>query len=145
MGTGFRIFLVDDDDSLHRLPMARYQRLRRGEPGESLPQYAGKRMRCAMVFLEVAGRNPISINHIDYYMLTFDDQGRVDTDELEKEARLAVEILPPYIDIDEEQSGRVIDARTHFAKRRYEHEFKWTPTPEIQAAIISEIFNKEPA
>ena len=64
--------------------------------------------------------------------------------ELEKEARLAVEVLPPYI-IDEEQSGRVIDARTHFAKKRYEHEFKWTPTPEIQAAIVSEIFNKEPA
>jgi hypothetical protein len=39
----------------------------------------------------------------------------------------------------------VIDARTHFAKKRYEHEFKWTPTPEIQAAIVSEIFNKEPA
>ena len=112
--------------------------------GESLLQYAGKRVRCAMVVLEVAGRKPISMNLIDYYMLTFDDQGRVDTAELEKEARLAVEVLPPYI-IDEEQSGRVINARTHFAKKRYEHEFKWTPTPEIQAAIVSEIFNKEPA
>ena len=145
MGTGFRIFLVDDDDFLHRLPMARYQRLRRREPGESLPQYAGKRVRCAMVVLEVAGRNPISMSHIDYYMLIFDDEGYVDTAELEKEARLAVEILPPYIDIDEVQSERVIDARTHFAKRRYEHEFKWKPTPEIQAAIVSEIFNKERA
>lgn len=96
-----------------------------------------------MVVLEVAGRKPISMSHIDYYMLTFDDQGRVDPGELEKEARLAVQILPPYT--DEEQSGRVIDARSHFAKRRYEHEFKWTPTPEIQAAIVSEIFNKEPA
>jgi len=142
MGTGFRIFLVDDDDSLHRLPMARYQRLRRREPGESLPRYAGKRVRCAMVVLEVVGRRPISMIHIDYYMLAFDDEGRIDPAELEKEARLAVEALPP---IDEEKSERVIDARTHFAKRRYEHEFKWTPTPEIQAAIVSEIFNKEPA
>ena len=143
MGTGFRIFLVDDDDSLHRLSMARYQRLRRREPGESLPQFAGKRVRCAMVVLEVAGRKPISMNRIDYYMLTFDDQGCLDTAELEKEARLAVEVLPPYI--DEEQPRRVIDARIHFAKKRYEHKFKWTPTPEIQAAIVSEIFNKEPA
>jgi hypothetical protein len=106
MGTGFRIFLVDDDDSLHRVAMARYQRLRRRESGESLPQYAGKRVRCVMVVLEVAGRKPISMNHIDYYMLTFDHEGRVDTAELEKEARLAVEVLPPYI--DEEQSGRVL-------------------------------------
>ena len=117
MGTGFRIFLVDDDDSLHRLAMARYQRLRRRAPGESLPQYAGKRVRCAMVVLEVAGRKPISMIHIDYYMLTFDEEGRVDPAELEKEARLAVEVLPPYI-IDEEQSGRVIDARTHLGRGR---------------------------
>jgi len=96
-----------------------------------------------MVVLEVAGRNPISMNRIDYYILTFDDQGRVDTAELEKEARLALRVLPHYI--HEEQSGRVIDARTHFAKKRYENRFKWTPTPEIQAAIVSEIFNKEPA
>ncbi len=96
-----------------------------------------------MVVLELAGRKPISMIHIDYYMLAFDDEGYIDPAELEKEARLAVEALPPYI--DEEQSGRVIDARSHFAKKRYEHEFKWTPTPEIQAAIVSEIFNKEPA
>jgi hypothetical protein len=37
------------------------------------------------------------MNRIDYYMLAFDDQGRIDPAELEKKARLAVEVLPPYI------------------------------------------------
>lgn len=143
MGTGFRIFLVDDDDSLKRLPMARYQRLCRREPEEHLPQYAGKRVRCAMVVLEVAGRVPLAIDRIDYYMLPFDAEGYIDTAELEKEARLAVEVLPPFA--DEEPSGKVIDARSHFAKKRYEHEFKWTPTQEIQAAIVAAILGKEPA
>lgn len=143
MGIGFRIFLVDDYDSLQRLPMARYQRLRRREPGERLTQYAGKRVRCAMVVLEVAGRKPLAMKRIDYYMLSFDAEGRLDITELQKEARLAVEVLPPFT--DEERTGQVIDARSHFAKKRYEHEFKWTPTPEIQAAIVAVIFGKEPA
>ncbi len=141
MGIGFRIFLIDDDDSLHRLSMARYQRLRQREPGESLPQYAGKRVRCAMVVLEVAGRKTIDINHIDYYMLSFDAEGCIDTTELEKEARLAIEILPSFTEKD--PSKHVIDARSRFAKKRYEHEFKWRPTPELQAAILYAIFGKE--
>ncbi len=143
MGTGIRVFLVAEDDSLQRLPMARYRRLRRREPGERLPQYAGKRVRCAMVVLEVAGRKPLAIDRVDHYMLSFDAEGRIDTTELEKQARLAVELLPPFA--EQQPSGQVINARRHFAKRRYQHEFKWTPTPEIQAAIVAAIFGKEPA
>lgn len=37
MGIGFRVFLIDDSDSLQRLSMARYERLLDGEPGEQLP------------------------------------------------------------------------------------------------------------
>jgi hypothetical protein len=95
------------------------------------------------VVLDTAGRKALSIIHIDYYMLSFDTEGRIDATELEKEARLAVELLPPYT--NGEGSKHVIDARSQFARRRYEHEFKWTPTPEIRAAIVSEIFGKERA
>ena len=143
MGTGFRIFLVDDDNFLHRLSMARYERLLRHEPAERLKEYAGKHVRCAKVVLEVAGRNPLSISYIEYFLLPLDAEGRIDITEQEKEAHLAVEVLP-FI-TEEQSSGQVIDARSHFAKKRYEHEFKWTPTPEIQAAIVAAIFEKEPA
>lgn len=143
MGTGFRIFLIGDDDSLKRLPMARYERLRRREPGERLLQYIGKTVRCAMVILEVADRKPIDINRIDYFMLSFDDEGRLDPNQLEKQARLAIESLPSLTGKD--PTRHVIDARSHFARKRYEQEFKWKPTPELQAAIVSSILDKEPA
>lgn len=143
MGTGFRIFLIGDDDSLKRLSMARFERLRRREPGERLLQYIGKSVRCAMVIVEVAGRKPIDINRIDYFMLSFDDDGRIDATHLEKQARLAIETLPSFTEKD--PSRHVIDARSRFAKKRYEQEFKWKPTPELQAAIISAILDKEPA
>ncbi len=75
MGMSVRVFLVDDNDSLQRIPMARLDRLLHFDRRESLPQYAGKRVRCAMVFLEVAGRQVLAIRNIDYFLLSFDDKG----------------------------------------------------------------------
>jgi len=143
MGIGFRVFLVGDDDSLDRLPMARYERLRHRDPGESLPKYAGKRVRCALIILEVARRTPLFIRHIQYSFVAFDTEGKIDITEREKEARLVIQALPPLT--SKEGSQHVIDARWQFAKKRYEDEFKWTPTPEIRAAIVAAIFREESA
>jgi hypothetical protein len=55
MGIGIRVFLIDDSDSLQRLSLARLERLLRFDRGESRPLHTGKRIRCAMVFLQVAG------------------------------------------------------------------------------------------
>ena len=66
MGIGIRVFFVDDNDSLQRLPLARLERLLRFDRGESLSQHAGKCIQCAMVFLKVEGRLVLSIRDIDY-------------------------------------------------------------------------------
>ena len=34
----------------------------------------------------------------------------------------------------------VIDANEQFAKKRYDHEFRWQPSPEIEDAIERAIF-----
>ena len=141
MGIGFRVFLIDDNDSLQRLSMARYQRLIDGELGERLPQYAGKRVRCAMVYLEVERRTPQSIIRIDYTIMPLDEKGRIDRSEQEKEMRLIAEFMSPLSSIfEEERTGKIVDARSQFAKKRYEQEFRWAPGPEIEEAIITAIF-----
>lgn len=142
MGIGFRIFIVDDDDTLRRLSMARYQRLVRGEPDERLAQYAGKRVRFAMVVLEVEGRTPLAIRRIDYYYRTFDSEGRIDATERERQMRMVMNVLPPIV--EKKGPREVIDARSRFAKKRYEREFKWKPGRKIEAAIIAAIFGKGP-
>ena len=50
-GLGFRIFFIDDNDSLKRISMAQYERLFRRERGECLKQYTGKRVCCAIVVI----------------------------------------------------------------------------------------------
>ena len=122
MGIGCRVFFVDDNDSLQRISMARLDRLLHFDRRESLPQYSGKRVRCAMIFVEVAGRRVLGIRNIDCFLLTFDDKGRIDRKEWEEGMRLGMELLP-FIP-DEDHPKQVVNARHRFAKRRYEHEFK---------------------
>ena len=137
MGMGCRVFLLGDDDSLHRISMARLDRLLHFDRAENLPQYSGKRVRCATVFLEVAGRQVVAIRHIDYSLLTFDDKGRINKKEWEKGMRLGMELVPPVL--DGEYPERVVNARHRFAKRRYEHEFRWKPSRKLEEAIVKAI------
>ena len=140
MGIGLRIFLVHDDDSIQRLSLACYERLLRRDPKERLPRYAGKRVRYALVVLELVNRKPAEIMKAQYSFLSFDSEGRIDLTEQEREARLALEVLSPLH--KEQQSHRVIDAQHKFAKKRYNNAYKWTPTPDIEAAIAEAIFGK---
>jgi len=139
MGIGIRVFLVDDNDSLQRLSLARLERLLHFDRAESLPQYAGKRIRCAMVFLEVAGRQVQAIRNIDYFLLQFNDKGRINKKEWEKGMRLGMDLLPALF--NEENPKQVINASHRFAKRRYEHEFKWKPSRKVEDAIVDFVFS----
>ena len=41
MGLSIRIFIVEDDDTIKRLPLTRYERLHKHDPDERLLNYAG--------------------------------------------------------------------------------------------------------
>ena len=51
--------------------------------------------------------------------------------------RLGMELVPfiPH----KEHSKQVINAQHRFAKRRYEHEFKWKPSRKVEQAIVAAI------
>jgi hypothetical protein len=142
MGYGFRIFFVEDDDSLHPIPRARFDRLLNFDPDESIPEYAGQIKRCAIIVLEVKGRTPLENYHIEYIRLSFDAKGRIDQSEFKRVSHLAVQSFSP--DLGDEQSGNIIDAHREFNKRRYENEVRWHPTPEIEYAIGEAIFSESP-
>ena len=140
MGIGLRIFLITEDDSLRRLSVAQFERLRRGELEGRLPEYANKQIRYALVVLETEHRKPVAINMIQYAYLFFDSEGRLDATNLEQAARLALDMVPPIA--SEINNGRVIDAHHQFAKKRYDDQYKWAPTPELEAALVKAVLGK---
>jgi len=143
MGMGTRIFLVDDHDTVRRLPLSRFERLRRADPEDSLPEFAGKRLRFALAVLELADRRPVEVIRIEYFLLSFDSKGYLDRSEREKQMKLGASMVAPHD--DQTTSGSVIDARHHFAQKKFADRYTWTPTPEIETAIFDAIFGKRPA
>jgi hypothetical protein len=140
MGLGTRIFIVKEDDSLQRLSLKRYNRLIKGHPDERLLRFAGKRMRYVLIVLEMIDRKPAEILMTEYSYLSFDSKGRLDTSEREKAARLAMDTLEPIA--PEPKSGKVINVKHRFAKKKFDDRYIWKPTPETKAAIEAIIFKK---
>jgi hypothetical protein len=91
-----------------------------------------------MVFLEVVGRQVQAIRNIDYFLLPFDAKGQINKKEWEKALRLGMELLPSIL--NEEHPKKIINAQHRFAKRRYEHEFRWKPSRKVEETIVAAIF-----
>ena len=138
MGFGFRIFLIDENDIIIRIPATRFDRIRNRDPKESLPQYKNSRLRYAMVILELENRKPISVVRIDYGYLAFDSEGRVDQKFLNAEGQVAMSMLS-FGSFNEEPLG-VVHAGHKFAEKRFKNEFTWLPSPELEQTIIHKAF-----
>jgi hypothetical protein len=138
MGTSIRLFLIHHNGFLQPFPVAQLGRLIRFEKKVVLPQYAGKRIRCAMAILEMAGRKVLSVRHIDYFMLPFDGKGRIDKKEWTRKLRVALEL--PTSALKGVYPEQVIDARHRFMQRRYDHDFRWKPSPKVEGAIVAAVF-----
>jgi hypothetical protein len=78
MGLSIRVFLVNDDDTIQQLALSRYDRLLERDPKESFPQFAGKRIRYALIVVDLVDRKPVEILHMQYSFLSFDAEGKID-------------------------------------------------------------------
>ncbi|MGD9262562.1 MAG: hypothetical protein PVG44_19120, partial [Desulfobacterales bacterium] len=61
MGLSIRVFIVEDDNTIKRLSMIRFERLLNRDPNEKLSKYAGKRVCYALIVVDLVNRRPIEI------------------------------------------------------------------------------------
>jgi hypothetical protein len=134
MGFGLRIFFIDKDDKIKKIPLSRFERIYARDPKEILPEYKDSRIRYAEVVVELEDRKPFSIARIVYGYLQFDSNGQVDEEFLDIEGQVAINMLPS-ISLPGE-SEKVINASDRFAQKRFKDEFTWTPSQELEEAII---------
>ena len=64
MGLGVRVFVFEEND-IRKISYARFQRLLDGHERERLPEYAGKKIKYALVLIETKNRKPIEVLNID--------------------------------------------------------------------------------
>jgi len=137
----FRVFFFDDEDRLSRVPLKRFERLMlRHDSSETFPELAGRRVRYAFVALKGEQGKPVKVEHVDYAIIQFDDEGRLDEAEHMRAMQLAVETVSSP---SRNSGGPVINARRQFSKKQYDHEFRWRPSPEVEGAIVRAIFGSK--
>lgn len=78
MGMTCRVFLLDQDDGLYRLPNTKFERMLREPTSHRLPRFAGARVRMAEVVVELVDRRAIRVIWTTFGLLTFDDEGCFD-------------------------------------------------------------------
>ncbi len=140
MGRGIRIFFVNEDDTLRRIPIAKYERLLGGDPEVHFQEYAGKRVRYVFVILKLFNRKPVKIISIQYSIFSFDPKGRIDIGDLEKEMKLGFQMLLPSR--PDACFSNVIHAEERFALKSFHDRYTWVPNSKIEKAIVNAIFRK---
>ena len=73
--------------------MTGFNRAWDGEPEKSLVRYAGKRVRFAMVFLDLADREAMTISHISTFDFLIGPSGEIDPDDMDKHQHEAINRL----------------------------------------------------
>ncbi len=142
MGLGIRIFFIDDEDSIHRIPVSRWNKLQNRDSDEHFTEHAGKCVRSAMVVLEFVNRKPVAVNRTFFSQLYFNSIGQLDVDKISDAMRLAADITEPDF-LAMPQKSNIIDAKKQFSNKIYQNLFKWTPTPKINDAITKAIFGNK--
>ena len=112
--------------------------MKRDENHEQLAKYAGKRVRYALIVLDLVNRKPIEIVRDQFGFLDFHDKGRLKISEHEKMESSAFDMLAPLL--SDQTNGRVVGTRHKFAKKSYLDKFSWTPTDEIIAVFFAYLF-----
>ena len=132
MSIGVRVMFVDGDRIIP-VSQRRFERLVDRDLNEAMPEYAGQRIRCAMVYVQLADRKPVEVVRIDYMVLPLDPEGRVDADLQSRKMMLAGEMFGFGMTGTAE---RVVDFGPYLAEKQYRAEYKWKPTENEERALV---------
>ena len=137
MGLSVRTFIFDEDGSMMKIGIGKYDRLWRRE--EAFPEYAGKKLRCSQVCIQLENRRPVDIIRVDYIFISFDRDGYIDAGEVERKMQFAGNMLGP---IFSDYESNILDMGPDISRRLYSEEFMWTPTSSEIESIESAIFDR---
>lgn len=138
MGYSLRIFFIDNDNNIKKIPLTRFDRISDRDTKEKLNEYKNSRIRYAEIVVELKNRKPVFIARAVYEYLQFDSNGLLDEKFLDDKWQVTSNILPlPFLSDDSE---KVIYAADRFAKKRFKNEFTWIPSPKLEKKIFNKVF-----
>ena len=131
MGISCRRFIVDDEGRLVRLRNTIFERLLRDPLHHTMPVLAGQRVRMAEILVQLADRRPVQVARRVYFIVSFDEAGRLDTTRFrEQQWALAESALDRVFTVPGDDD-RVLDAASRFIAQGG----RWRPSSELAQHI----------
>lgn len=131
MSLSSRLFIVDADDALHRLPVSAYHRLLEQDSAARVPAFAGQRVRLASVVVEVAGSVVLGVRRLDFDLVDFDAEGRLDAGRYAACQVARVDAMVSAVLGDSTPPSGVVEATDRFKARGG----TWKPSSELRRRI----------
>jgi len=134
MGRSLRIYFLEEDETVKKIPLSKFQRFYDGDPDTAFPDYAGKVVRCAMAHLELDNRQPVGIHYIDFMKLYIDTEGKRDQEKANEEYNLANSFLEGTA---KDQEAKIVSIEPFLARKRLKEHFRWMPTESQISAVLA--------
>ena len=131
MGIGCRRFIVDDEGRLVRLRNIIFERLLRDPQHHTMPALAGQRVRMAEILVQLANRRPIQVVRRVYFVVGFDEAGRLDTTRFRNQQWALAESALDRVFAVPSDDARVLDAASRFIAQGGQ----WRPSSELAQRI----------
>jgi len=131
MGFGCHRFIVDDKGRLVRLRNAIFERLLRDPEHHTMPALAGQRLRMAEILVQLADRRPVQVVRRVYFVVSFDEAGRLDTTRFQKQQWALAESALDRVFTVPYEDDRVLDAESRFVAQGR----RWRPSHDLAQHI----------
>ena len=126
----FRIFRVDDDDRLHRFPVARFEQIYRRT--KSIKLFAGQFIRFIHAVIEKCEDRPPKVIHRSFILVLFDESGYLDQKDKDTQMNDAVKMLEVHEGSEWEELYQMEYGEPH----------RWKPTESILAQLELALMNE---
>lgn len=137
MGISPRVHFFDEQNTLHKIPYSKFDRLLNGDKSVSFIKFKAQKIRCATSYVEMENRQPVNIVHCDYSIIPFNQFGQLDNESYQEGQKLmyqSIDLVSHFYNVVEMQSVK--------AKQLYKKDFTWKANQQQIRAIVNQIFPK---
>ncbi|SRR6266581_5217821 len=131
MGLSCRIFLLDENDGLFRLPNTTFDEMLREPTRHRFPRFADARVRMADLVVELLERQPIRVVWTSFSILSFDDEGYFEASAFDRHQRARAELALAPLSGESAGVATVVDAATRFVAQGA----RWAPSRTLARRI----------
>jgi len=131
MGLLFRMFLLDQDDGLYRLPSTTFAQILTDPKSYRLMRFAGNRVRMTDVAVRLQDRQPVAVVWINFGFLSFDEHGYFDAPAFFRHQHARAELGMSLPSAAPRTPHKVVDAATRFVAQGG----LWSPSRKLQRKI----------